>query len=186
MSSTVLVFLAEGFEEIEALAPVDIMRRAQIPVVMISVSGSREVTGARGITVKADDILSGDVDSLFEKYQPMGVFIPGGPGAKILRDHSLVVAFVRRMNDDKKIIAAICAAPIVLEAAGIMRDRPYTCYPGYEKDISGLKQDKALVTDQNVITGNGPGSAFLLGLELVRACKTPAAAEVVAKAMMIR
>ena len=118
-----LVLLAPGFEEIEFSAPVDILRRLEIPVVTAGVKG-RLVEGAHGIKMQADMLL---VDVEPADYD--GVILPGGAASWLLRDTPAVLKLVRTMHAAEKLVAAICAAPIALEAAGVLTDRKVTCYP---------------------------------------------------------
>lgn len=158
-----LVLLAPGFEEIEFSAPVDILRRLEIPVVTAGVKG-RLVEGAHGITMKSDMLL---VDVEAEDYD--GVILPGGGASWLLRDTPAVLKLVRTMHKAEKLVAAICAAPIALEAAGVLTERKVTCYPAdaVTNDIkSATLSDEPTVTDGNIITGRGPGAALEFGFAL--------------------
>ena len=158
-----LVLLAPGFEEIEFSAPVDILRRLEIPVVTAGVK-SRLVEGAHGINMQADMLL---VDVEPADYD--GVILPGGAASWLLRDTPAVLKLVRTMHAAGKLVAAICAAPIALEAAGVLTDRKVTCYPAeaVTKDItSATLCDAPAVTDGNIITGRGPGAALEFGFAL--------------------
>ncbi len=158
-----LVLLAPGFEEIEFSAPVDILRRLEIPVVTAGVKG-RLVEGAHGIKMQADMLL---VDVEPADYD--GVILPGGAASWLLRDTPAVLKLVRTMHAADKLVAAICAAPIALEAAGVLTDRKVTCYPAdaVTNDIkSATLCDTPTVTDANIITGRGPGAALEFGFAL--------------------
>lgn len=153
----VLVLLAPGFEEIEFTAPVDILRRLEIPVTTAGVKG-RLVEGAHGICMQADMLM---VDVEPEEYD--GIILPGGAASWLLRDTPGVLRLVRTMHAAGKLVAAICAAPIALEAAGVLAGRKVTCYPAdaVTNDIrSASLQDAPTVTDGNIITGKGPGAAL--------------------------
>lgn len=173
------IFLADGFEEIEALTVVDVLRRASLDIVMVSVNDTPAVTGAHGITVQADalytDLTFNDADWLI---------LPGGmPGATNLRDHPALEGLLRTHAADGGNIAAICAAPaVVLAPTGILKDRDATCYPGFEKaltDNGAKRRDSPVVTDGNIITGNGPAAAMRFALSIVRqACGEAKAQEV--------
>ena len=160
----ILVLLAPGFEEIEFTAPVDILRRLGISVVTAGVQG-REVEGAHGITMQADTLLSevkgGDY---------AGIVLPGGAASWLLRDMPAVLQLVREMNAEGKMVAAICAAPIALEAAGVLSGRRITCYPAEAvvADIPSAAEitTEPTVTDGNIITGRGPGAALEFGFAL--------------------
>ncbi len=162
----VLVLMAPGFEEIELSAPVDILRRLEIPVVLAGIE-SRRVEGAHGLVMEADMLLV-DVDaSLYS-----GVILPGGPASWTLRDTPAVLKLAREMAEAGKLVAAICAAPIALERAGLLKGRRVTCYPAkaVTDDIVSAAEisDKAAVTDGNIVTGRGPGAALEFGFELGR------------------
>ena len=159
----VLVLLAPGFEEIEFAAPVDILRRLEIPVTTAGVKG-RLVEGAHGICMQADMLM---VDVEPEEYD--GIILPGGAASWLLRDTPGVLRLVRTMHAAGKLVAAICAAPIALEAAGVLAGRKVTCYPAdaVTNDIrSASLQDAPTVTDGNIITGKGPGAALEFGFAI--------------------
>lgn len=160
----IMVLLAEGFEEVEALTVVDYLRRMDIEVDMITITDERNVKGAHDIEVVTDKEL-GDLD--ISKYE--GVVIPGGlVGAENLKKNERVIEIVRELNHDNRLVAAICAGPIVLEEAGILGGKSYTCYPGFEDEIGqGNFKDKKVVRDGNMITSKGPALAVDFALEIV-------------------
>jgi len=160
----VALFLAGGFEEIEALATVDILRRAQIPVVTVSVTDDKIVTGAHHIPVTADTTF---LEADFSQVDVL--ILPGGmPGARHLNEHEGLKKLIRQFNTQSKSIAAICAAPMVLGEMGILHGKNATCYPGFEGQLTGAKiTAEKVVVDQNITTGRGPGLAFDFALELV-------------------
>jgi len=163
----VIVFLAEGFEEVEALTVVDYLRRVkQITVHMIAIGDSLQVSGSHHIEVKADK----KIDDLSKLDSYEAVIIPGGmPGAANLRDDQRVVKIVRKMNEAGKLVAAICAGPIVLEKAKIIDGKNVTSYPGFEKDFpNSIYLADAVVSDGNIITSRGPGKAVDFALEIVK------------------
>lgn len=161
----ILVLVAPGFEEIELTTPVDIMRQLEIPVTMAGVEGM-ESEGVHGVVIKADVLLA-DVDA--DKFD--GIVLPGGAAAWPLRDNPEVVALVRRMYDAGKMVAAICASPMSLQAAGILEGKRITCFPHHPEVPAYFPEsvrqcaDK-VVTDGNIITGKGPGAAFELGFAI--------------------
>ncbi|MBR2641895.1 MAG: DJ-1/PfpI family protein [Lentisphaeria bacterium] len=156
MKKTIAVLLADGFEEIEALAPADVWRRLGFEVLLAAVGASGTVTGAHGITVKADARLAEIPTDTLD-----AVILPGGmPGSKNLRDNERVLALVRAMVAENKITAAICAAPIVLEKAGVLKGIRYTMYPGFEAEMSSRPTGNLTEVCGNIITGKGPGAAF--------------------------
>lgn len=162
---TMYVFLAEGFEEIEALAPVDVMRRAGLAVTTVSVTDDRVVRGAHGIPVVADTTF-GTLDFADAAL----LFLPGGlPGATNLEVHEgLGKLLVEKTEQTDVIISAICAAPLVLGGLGLLQDKQATCYPGFEDTMTGAAYTAAKVTvDGNVFTACGPAAAWELGFTFV-------------------
>ena len=165
---TIFVFLATGFEEIEALTPVDVLRRAGLEVQTVSVMNEQIVAGAHGVPVVAD--------KMFAEINPEDaemILLPGGlPGATNLRDNGALAEILRQRNAAGKLCCAICAAPIVLECAGIINGRAVTGYPGCE-GLSGSETLKftgapALRTE-NLVTGKGPGASFDFAREIALA-----------------
>lgn len=151
----VYVLFKDGFEEIEALSVVDVLRRANVPCQMVGMDLG-EVESSHGIVVKMDMVFDETV------YDGDAIVLPGGmPGAGHLRNDQRVLDVLKDYNEKNKWIAAICAAPIVLEAADVIADKKYTCYPGFEADIpSGDRIDTLVHVDQNIITGRGPAAAL--------------------------
>lgn len=160
----VFVFLAEGFEDIEALAPVDIMRRAGMSVETVSITDERIVTSAHAVGFVADRLLS-EID--FEEADLL--FLPGGlPGATNLDACQPLREGLVAHYKAGRMIAAICAAPLVLGHLGLLEGRRATCYPGFETELYGADYTAALVEqDGQFITGKGPGAAMELGYVLV-------------------
>ncbi len=150
------VFLAEGFEEIEALSVVDILRRLGLLVKTVSITENVQVTGSHGIPVMADTTLDAvDFDSA------RALVLPGGlPGSDHLQNCKPLGEALCQANEAGKIVAAICAAPKVLGALGLTKNKKATCYPGYEPELLGATpvQDK-VVCDGNLITSRGAGTA---------------------------
>lgn len=161
----VCVFLATGFEEIEALTPVDILRRAGVDVKLVSITGNEIVTGARGINVKAD-VLFEDLD----KESVDILVLPGGmPGTTNLMNYEPLMNLVKEHNLAGKRIAAICAAPTIFGKLGLLQDKNATCYPGMEEDLVGANvYIEPVITDGNVTTSRGMGTALDFSLELLR------------------
>lgn len=160
----IMVFLADGFEEVEALTVVDYLRRVDIEVDMVSITEERNVKGAHGIEVVADKLLK-NLET--ENYE--GLVIPGGlPGATNLRDSKEVIEIVKDFNREEKLVAAICAGPMVLQKAGIVAGKNFTCYPGVEEEIKdGIYRDSSVVVDGNIITAKGPAFAVDFSLIIV-------------------
>ncbi len=160
----VYVFLATGFEEIEAFAPVDILRRANVDVKTVSVKDTRYVKSAHGVVVKADIILR-EADIPNAEI----LVLPGGmPGAEELAACPKLNKALMSQNERGGLIAAICAAPMVLGRLGLLQGRRATCYPGFEPYLSGAKYTGAEIEiDKNIITAYGPGAAVDFGFTLL-------------------
>jgi 4-methyl-5(b-hydroxyethyl)-thiazole monophosphate biosynthesis len=184
MPKRALVFLAEGFEEVEAVTPVDFLRRAGIEVTTAAVGKDRVVTGARGIPVVADTVAANLVGL------PYGaVVLPGGmPGAKNLAASGVVDAVIREAAAKGRIIAAICAAPvIVLAPRGVLAGKKFTCFPGMEKEISGaVWQEDEVVVDGNLITSRGAGTAALFALAIIEHLTDKDTADKIGKSTLVR
>ncbi len=175
------VFLAEGFEEIEGLTVVDILRRAGIDVVTISVMGQKEVCGSHKITVLADALFE---EVNFEEYE--GIVLPGGmPGTTNLGGHSGVNRIIKSFAEQGKLVAAICAAPSVLGQAGILEGKKAACYPGFEDKLTGAEVTfEEVAEDGNVITSRGMGTAIPFGLRLTAYFTTEQKAKELAEAII--
>lgn len=166
--SKVYAFLADGLEEVECLAVVDVLRRAEIDTRLVSITGQKRVTGSHQIVIEADclfeDLNMEDADVLF---------LPGGmPGTVNLRNHEGLAQALKKASSQGRRIAAICAAPSVLGQLGLLRGRTATCFPGYEDQLLDASCSQlGVVTDRNVTTARGLGYALDMGLELVRLLK---------------
>lgn len=162
--SKIYMFLADGFETVEALAPVDVMRRAGLQVVTVSIMGRKEVLSAQDVNVVAD-VLFDDCNFI----DADAVVLPGGSvGTENMSACEPLRAVVDRMNNEGKLIAAICAAPMVFGRMGILKGRKATCYPGCEGDLAGAEYTAATVqNDGNIITACGPGVSFDFGFAIV-------------------
>lgn len=166
------IFMADGCEEIEGLTVVDILRRAGLEIEMISINKTTNVTGSHGIAFSADAVFE---DVNYDELD--AVVLPGGmPGTTRLGDHAGVVSVMKKFAAEGKLVAAICAAPSVLGAAGILNGKRAVCHPGFEEKLSGaLVSEDAAVTDGNVITSRGMGTAIDFALSIVRYFKDEAA-----------
>ena len=179
----ILIPLANGFEEIEAFSIVDTLRRAELEVLTVSIDHNLDVKGSHGITAKADGKLS-DWDSC-----PIaGVICPGGlPGTDLLVEHQPLLGLIKKIDEQKKLLAAICAAPRVFAAAGVLEDRQVTCYPGVEFHLPMAKVlDQGVVKDGHLITGRAVGSSLDFALTIVRYLKGEGVYLKQQKSMMIR
>lgn len=157
------MFLADGFEEVEAIACLDVLRRAKVEALTVGVS-DKVVTGAHGIAVQCDKTVA-DV-SVSDGVD--GVILPGGmPGTVNLEEHGTVREFISYCADSSKLICAICAAPSILGHMGLLDGRNAVCFPGFEADLKGaVIADSFVVRDANFITCKGMGSAIDFGLEI--------------------
>ena len=162
----IYIYLAEGFEETEMIFPLDLIRRAGLEVRTVSVTGSREVCGSHGIKIVAD-MLASDPEYAPERAEL--VMLPGGmPGSVNLERSEVVQRALRLANERGAYIAAICAAPMVLGKAGLLKGKRAVCYPGFEEYLEGrIPCDERCVCDGNVITAVGCGAACELGLKIV-------------------
>ena len=159
----IYIFLANGFEEVEALATVDVLRRADLKVKIVGV-GSDVITGAHGISTVCDavdsDLTPGD--------DIEAVILPGGmPGTLNLERSAKVNAFVDYAYENQKLVCAICAAPSILGHKGMLKGKKAVCFPGFESELEGAElSDSFVVTDGNIITAKGMGSAVKFGIAI--------------------
>lgn len=181
--SRIGIFMADGCEEIEGLAVVDIVRRAKMEIVMIALTEKKEVTGSHGITFLADAAAS-EVD--FDGLD--GIVLPGGmPGTLHLADDETVNAVIRRFASEGKLVGAICAAPGVPGAAGILAGKRATCHPGFEDKLTGaVVCEDEVVVDGNLITSRGMGTAIPFGLAIVRYFTDEETVEGIRKGLVFR
>ena len=162
--SRVYLFLADGFETVEALAPVDVMRRAGIEVVTVSIMESKNVLSAQNVQVVADIMFD---DACFDDADAL-VLPGGGVGTENLSAHEALRGQLECAASNGKLIAAICAAPMVLGRVGILQGYKATCYPGCEDDLFGAEYTAAQVEEcGNIITACGPGASFDFGFAIV-------------------
>lgn len=177
------IFMADGCEEIEGLTVVDIVRRAKMEIVMISITGKREVTSSHQVTFLTD-ALAAEVD-----YDTLdGIVLPGGmPGTLNLQADETVNKVIRQFAAEGRLVCAICAAPSVLGAADILEGKWATCHPGFEEKLTGAKvEEKEVVVDGNVITSRGMGTAIPFALEIVRYFADDETVEQVRKGLVYR
>ena len=164
MMKTIFVFLADGFEEIEAITPIDVLRRAGLNVQTVSVMEEQIVAGAHGIPVVADKMFA---DIHLEDAEML--LLPGGlPGATNLDAHQGLSNMIMAFASEEKPLSAICAAPLVFGNRGLLQGKKATCYPGFESYLTGAEYTAALVeTDGNFITAKGPGAAMDFAFAIV-------------------
>jgi 4-methyl-5(b-hydroxyethyl)-thiazole monophosphate biosynthesis len=163
MGKIALIILADGFEEIEAVSVIDILRRAQINVIVCGLT-SLSLTGSRNIKIQAERIL----DEFKDNFDAL--ILPGGSkGAENLKKSVRVAELIKKLNLEKKLIAAICATPaVVLSPLGILDGKTATCFPGMESEFSKkiIFSQNRVVVDGNIITSRGPGTAIEFGLKI--------------------
>lgn len=182
MKTKVVVSLANGFEEIEAITIVDVLRRAGLDVVTVSVSGKSEVTGAHQITVLSDVLFENmsfdDVDM---------IVLPGGmPGASNLNSHEGLKKVILKFSELGKPLGAICAAPLVYGNLGLLKGRKAVCYPGFENQLIGADVlMEPVIKSNNILTGRGIGAALKFALSIVADLVSEEKADVLAKQMLV-
>jgi 4-methyl-5(b-hydroxyethyl)-thiazole monophosphate biosynthesis len=179
MTKRVLCLLVHGCEEIETLAPVDLLRRAGAEVVLASVTGESQITGRCQVGIRADAALAEVMDQTFDL-----LLIPGGPGVKALRADGRPAQLARRFAGENRLVAAICAAPTVLADAGLLAGKRFTAHFSVHAELPQALAAERVVEDGNLITSRGAGTALDFGLALVRRLFGEAAALEVARAIM--
>ena len=178
----IAVHLAEGFEEIEAISIIDVLRRAEFNVTIVSITENLEVTGSHGIKVFADELFS-NVD-----YENMDLIVlPGGmPGAANLNEHLGLREQILNFNESKKFLAAICAAPMVFGNLGILNNKKATCFPGFENQLHGaIATGENIEVSENIITGKGAGAAIDFALKIVEILKGKKFSDELSKKMIV-
>ncbi len=178
----VYVFFAEGFEEIEAITPVDVLRRAGIDVTTVSVTGNKQVTGSHNINIITDALMEDIKDSPADM-----LVLPGGmPGALNLNSNAELKKMIKEYSDRGKQVSAICAAPLVLGEMGLLENKTATCYPGFESHLKGADISISPVEiSGNIVTGKGVGAAMKFALELVARLTDKKTADELAKKMVV-
>ena len=162
MISQVLVPLAHGFEEIEATCPIDLLRRAEVEVVTASCESEIEVCGRSGIVIRADQFL---IDSQPEFFDLL--VLPGGPAVFELRKNKSFLQLIKDFSDMHRPIAAICAAPLLLQDLGLLTGKRITGHESIRNELPGLETDQAVIKDGKIITSRGAGTAIEFGLSLI-------------------
>ena len=189
MPKKAIVFLAEGFEEVEAVTPIDYLRRAGVEVAVVSVGAAAQVPGSHGIRVNADSVLSaleqqGGLDSAAWD----AVVLPGGgKGADNLAASAAVGGFVTAMDRAGKLVCAICASPaVVLAPLGLLEGREFTCFPGMEERVSGaFWKESRVVIDGSLVTSRGAGTAGEFAVAIIGKLLGRAEGEKVARAVLL-
>ncbi|HVS53833.1 MAG TPA: DJ-1 family glyoxalase III [Opitutaceae bacterium] len=175
---TVLAILAEGFEEMEAIAPIDLLRRAGAEVTVAALADGIHVTGRSGLTVHADASLAALDAKDFDC-----VFLPGGPGVKHLRADPRVRERLLRQEKKGGWIAAICAAPVILHDAGLLAGRRYTAHFSVANELAGILANERVVADGKILTSRGAGTALDFGLLLVEKLFSPERAREISRSV---
>jgi len=175
---TALVILPAGFEELEAIAPIDVLRRAGVEVTVAALEDTMHVTGRNGITIHADTTLTAVGERLFDL-----LFLPGGPGVKLLRADPRVLTAVLAHHAGERWVAAICAAPTVLHDAGLLAGRRYTAHFTVANELTAIIATERTVTDGRLLTSRGAGTAIDFGLLLVEKLVSPEKSREVAQSI---
>ena len=175
---TVLAILPEGFEELEAVAPIDLLRRAGVEVTVASLADNPRVLGRNALTLHADTPLSAVGEKRFDL-----LFLPGGPGVKLLRADPRVRATVLAHHAAGRWLAAICAAPTVLHDAGLLTGRRYTAHFSVANELPAILADERTVGDGPLLTSRGAGTATDFGLLLVEKLCSPEKAREIAQSI---
>lgn len=181
MVKKVLVPLAEGYEEMEALTIVDVLRRSGIEVITVALTDNLLVQSSHDVFIKADSTIEKEKNNNFD-----AIVLPGGKvGMLNLKNDKRIIDVIQRMHKDKKLVAAVCASPVVLGDAGVLNK--YTCYPSMESEIKIGQYDEAslVVVDNNVITSKGPATTILFAFAIVQYLVGKEKAEEVKKAMLL-
>ena len=176
----VLCLLADGVEETELVAPVDILRRAGIEVVMASVAEQRVVRGKHGIEIGAEVSLA-DLET--ESFDAL--LLPGGPAVMTLRESGETARLAKEFGDAGKLVAAICAAPLLLHDAGLLEGKRHTAHSGTYQELTRAEADQPVVVDGQVITSRGAGTAVEFGLAVAAHLAGQEKAREVAEAIMV-
>ena len=159
--TSALFIIGDGVEELETIAPIDLLRRAGVHVTVASITGIRRITGRNGIVIEAD-ILLGEESGPYD-----AIVIPGGPGIKAVRAESKVIECIKKQAEEGRLVAAICAAPTVLQDAGLLKDRQYTAHFSVADELPKIMADAPVVIDGNIVTSRGAGTATDFGLTMV-------------------
>jgi 4-methyl-5(b-hydroxyethyl)-thiazole monophosphate biosynthesis len=179
MSKKVLVAIADGTEELEAVTIIDVLRRAKADVTVVSVD-NKQVKASRGVNLVADAVISDCIGKVYDL-----IVLPGGmPGAEHLRDSSQLTEMLKEQSESGRLYAAICASPaVVLKSHGLLKDKRATCYPSLLSELDNAQQEEVVV-DGNCITSQGPATALKFSLKLVELLFGQEISQEVANAML--
>jgi 4-methyl-5(b-hydroxyethyl)-thiazole monophosphate biosynthesis len=179
MSKRALILLHPGFEEIEAVTPIDLLSRAEIEVVQAALDDLLLVRGRSGITLQATHRLADVAGESFD-----AVILPGGPGIMQIRKHPLICKLLQQQQTANRLIGCICAAPLLLLDAGLHADLRYTCHPAAEDELTDALE-ASVVQDGNIITSRGAGTATEFALQLVSQLTDQATADSIAESICL-
>lgn len=183
--ASVLLPLATGFEEVEAVSLIDVLRRGGVEVRIAHMDGEEDtnmVLGANGITIQADTAIANVISEAFDM-----IVLPGGwGGTHTLAENQTVQRLLKEFKEKEKVIGAICAAPYALKQAGVLGN-DYTCYPSIEDEINqkGYRDNEMVITDGNIMTSRGPGTALCFGLQIVKRLVGKESYQAVKKGMLL-
>lgn len=183
--ASVLLPLATGFEEVEAVSLIDVLRRGGVEVRIAHMDGEEDtnmVLGANGITIQADTSIANVISEAFDM-----IVLPGGwGGTHTLAENQTVQRLLKEFKEKEKVIGAICAAPYALKEAGVLGN-DYTCYPSVEDEINqkGYRDNEMVITDGNIMTSRGPGTALCFGLQIVKRLVGKESYQAVKKGMLL-
>ena len=180
---TVLAILAEGFEEIEATAPIDLLRRAGAEVIVAALGEGIHVTGRSGLTLHADTTLAALGTGGARDYDC--VLLPGGPGVQLLRADPRIRALVLHQHAAGRWLAAICAAPVILHDAGLLAGRRYTAHFSVATDLPHILSAERVVVDGRLLTSRGAGTSLEFGLKVVEELFSPEKAREIARSICL-
>jgi len=175
MAKSALVVLHQGFEEIEAVTPIDVLRRGGVKITTASCSDSLDVEGKSGITIKADALLKDVADNTYD-----GLILPGGPGVEKALQNESLIELIRTQYTANRWIGAICAAPLLLDKAGVLEEHRFTAHASVHDQFSGRALNQRVVVDHPLITSPGPGTATAFAFALLTALESPQKAREVA------
>lgn len=177
MNKQAIIILHSGFEEMEAVTPIDLLTRAGVKVVQAALAERLEVTGKNGIVLQASHHLDDVVSEPFD-----AVILPGGPGIQNIRKHPIVCKLFKQQKAEGRTIGCICAAPLLLLDAGLIANLRYTCYPSVRDELPEALEEP-VVQDGTIITSRGAGTATEFGLQLIRTLTDEATASKVAESI---
>lgn len=174
------IFLGKNFEDVEALTQIDLLRRAKVKVDIYGVGGS-SITSRSGVVYQTEKVFNKAADVNVRDYE--GILLPGGPGVDDLAKNEELLSTIKNFYQMNKLVFAICAAPLLLDRAGILDGKKYTCYPGTDVK-SGKKTEANVVIDGNIITSRGVGTSLEAAIKLVEIIVSPAEAKIQAEKVL--